>query len=433
MRSPELERPKPRRARRRRVLLVVVACAVVVSGGLWLCRTQVTLAYYRWKLRSGDEYVVCAAIREIAKHRDARAVDDLIRLLGVRGHSRARVNCKAAWALAEIGDPRAVEPLCAAVERQDPSGDVTSFLRAAIDALGKLGGSRAESCIAAYAEHPDSYVRSSVLAAMAALGTDSAKDVLVRMLKDPEPDIRHDAGVLLARLGDTRALPALLEMARTDHSLRTRLRECLPFLPAEAVWSAALPVIADASADVQLRGYLLFALAGHKGRSAFPVLVQYLTDSSPAVRGFAASALRQSCALDPAVKDRRAVPHFIKALEDTFSGVRGLAAAALGELGDPQAAPALITHLSDADDGVVLSAAEALGALGSHQAVPALCKLLDHQNDYVRRRSVEALEKITGARLGAASHPDTPAKWKEWWKRERERSSSPKSGDQRDR
>jgi len=370
MGAPEPKRPKPRSARRRRVLLVVAAGVVVMAAVLWLCHTEIALAYYRWRLRSGDADVVCAAIKEVAKHRDARAVDDLIQLLDVRGHARARVNCKAAWALAEIGDPRAVEPLCAAAERQDPSFVSSTFLRAAIDALGKLGGSRAENCIRAYAEHPDSYVRSSVLAAMAALGTDSAKDAVARMLKDPAPEIRQSAAVVLARLGDTRALPALLEMARTDHNLRIELRECLAHLPAEAVWSALLPVIADTTADKQLRGYLLFALAGHKGRSAFPVLVQYLTDGSAVVRGFAASALRQSCALDPPVKDRRAVPHFIKALEDTSSGVRSLAATALGE--------------------------------------------------------------ITGRSFGDASHPDTPAKWKEWWERERERSRSPKSGDQRD-
>jgi len=74
-------------------------------------------------------------------------------------------------------------------------------------------------------------------------------------------------------------------------------------------------------------------------------------------------------------------------------------------------------HLDDMRRNVRSAAAECLGALGTMEAVDALIARMDKEEGRVRADIREALKKITRDDLG-----ESPSRWKEWWKKEKERS-----------
>ena len=89
-------------------------------------------------------------------------VDGLVRALGSEKDSDARE--AAADALGEIGDPKAVEPLIAALK--DPDDDVRE---AAAEALGRIGDPRAVDPLNAALNDPDHDVRQEAEKALARL------------------------------------------------------------------------------------------------------------------------------------------------------------------------------------------------------------------------------------------------------------------------
>lgn len=400
----------------RKRLYALLGSAFLLVLCVWLCLPTVRRAWWRSRLETRNSYTVCTAIARVVEFDDASAIEKLIALLDRPGHSRARVNCRAAWALGELGRQRAVPPLCEALGNQDPNLKGFRFECSAIRALGKLGGAQAENCIRGFVNHGDEYVMMAVIEALGTIGTASAQDSLAGLLDNSSTQVRNGAAFLLAKRGDNRALPVLLDVAQHDRGLRYDATQLLCDLPATDVWDAAVPIIADNDANAELRGHLLLALARHKQRSAFDLLVQYMKDPSPHVRSLAAAGLRDFSVLKADKKNLAAVPHFIEALADDHDSVRIVAAAALGELTSPKAVEPLISCLRDRNDGVVLASAEALGNIGAPSAVATLCGLLDHENQYVRRRAVQSLEKITGLNKGDPALAETYLKWTTWWR-----------------
>lgn len=162
-------------------------------------------------------------------------------------------------------------------------------------------------------------------------------------------DTRQDAALrtfaiwLIARLGDTRAVSALL-MALTDTNHPTVRRE------------AALRV-----AEIGKQG---------APEALAPLLHVLQTDSEAQVRVAAAYALRWF----KGTADERVVATLLNTLQNQQEDavVRGEAAESLGELGAHQAVPALITTLRDPAANVRLESAFALGLLGDARALPEL-------------------------------------------------------------
>lgn len=123
---------------------------------------------------------------------------------------------------------------------------------------------------------------------------------------DPDRAVRHYLAQALGRLGDDRALAALL-LALKDRALMVR----------------------EAAAA---------AISRYNSPAAFEVLLAALKEKederSWMVRRFAAEALGQ-------LGDRRAVPALVEALRDTSDLVRPAVARALGNMGDRSAIAAL--------------------------------------------------------------------------------------------
>lgn len=104
-------------------------------------------------------------------------------------HDYPEVRWRAATALAQIGDSRAVEPLIAAL--QDHGNFSMQF--AAAKALGDIGDRRAVKPLVAALEADNSDVRWRAAKALGAIGDSRALQALDRALQDDHADVREAA------------------------------------------------------------------------------------------------------------------------------------------------------------------------------------------------------------------------------------------------
>lgn len=144
-------------------------------------------------VRSDPSYfVVGAALKALGKTRDARAFDALRAALSEPSWNEV-IAAGAASGLAELADPRALEPLVAASRPDRPE----PLRRAAVGALARLG------------------------TLVDAVRT-AAVDALERALDDPSYVVRLSTYAAAEKLADARLLPALDRLATAESDGRLR-------------------------------------------------------------------------------------------------------------------------------------------------------------------------------------------------------------------
>jgi len=178
----------------------------------------------------------------------------------------------------------------------------------------------------------------------------------IAQLSDPDPAVRQQACINLAKARDASAAEGVLVATR------------------------------DSVAAV--RQFALIALRSIQGKQAMEPLVAALaSDPDPEVRWQAAVELE-------ALYDPKAVPALIKALKDRHPLVRAGAAEALKSIPDPQAVKPLILALRDSDTTVRRAAAEGLGLINDPTAVRPLTRVLFHKDFQTRRRAAQSLRTL---------------------------------------
>lgn len=120
--------------------------------------------------------------------------------------NRWDVRTGAAKALGELGDPRAVEPLMAALADSDSVG----VRQTAAEALGLLGDPRAVEPLIRALGDGEGWVANAAAEALGKLGDPRAIEPLIRALGDPLVYFRSAAAKALAKLGDPRAVEPLV-------------------------------------------------------------------------------------------------------------------------------------------------------------------------------------------------------------------------------
>ena len=246
------------------------------------------------------------------------------RLTGLLDDQDPAVRRAATLALGNTGAAGAggaVEPLIAALERED-------LLACAASALGALGDARAAGPLSRKLGHPDQAVRRDLSRAMAALGSASV-DALLAALAGPDSLAREAAAEALGLVGDARAARPL---AGALEDKNARVRE-------KAAW----------------------ALGRIKVFS--PALIAALEDEATPVRAAAAEALRL-------INDPLAVEPLIAALKDKKAPVRAAAAEALGLLKDRRAIEPLKPLLTDEDESVRKKAWKAIDCINIYGRWP---------------------------------------------------------------
>src|SRR5256712_267742 len=265
----------------------------------------------------------------------------------------------AALALEDLGGPEQVDALLAAVDTTVGAGSDTAA-RAAnrtnfriAEALGNIGDARAGPALLRLARSSDDNVR---IAAVEALGNVKAKDAIFELshiLGDPPapPPLLKRALVAPRGIGDPSALPALA------HGLVIE-RQGVSFLPES---SFALVLL---------------------GEAAVEPLMKIAQDQDPAYLAWA--------------KENNRAP----------AGTYAKAALVLGDLEDPRAAPVLVAKLKYVDplpvpgtaglmsNLVRMVAANALGRMRATQAAPAVQAVVstaNAQDEEVTTFAAEAL------------------------------------------
>jgi HEAT repeat protein len=192
------------------------------------------------KARADERFVpeVVALFRET----EGRAGDDLL------------VRRYLAVALGRLGDARAVPELRRTVEQGTASPDAQSVIYAAW-ALGAIADPAAVPDLLALARSADAGFRKAAVHALGRFDVPEAREAVAAALADPAVDVRWNAAVALARGGDARGVPVLLQML--DRAQLAAMPELSPDQRDDAVMEA---VRASAGLrDQRLRGALVRA------------------------------------------------------------------------------------------------------------------------------------------------------------------------------
>jgi HEAT repeat protein len=358
-------------------------------------------------------------------------------LLGRMDDPAPAVRIQIVAALARLGDVRAVVPLVGKV--QDSSPEVRE---AVARALGDLGDARASSALVLALRDTNADVRRDTLAALGRMRATDAVDAIAPFAQDRAPSLRLAAIAALGRIASADAVRNLVGALGTGDDSggtleRTPLREALvlagtPAVPAlravlegspsPAAAASAAWVLGELRAHEQAaaivaavrRGSLptaaaLHALAGAGSPSEVPVVLEFVADPSPIVRGEALAAA--AALLDPNRPDGRAVEPLAAVLRGPRASAseRARIARLLGRTGAPRAAPLLVELLHTQDAPLRLAAIDALGTLGAFPAPPserggnaavdaALMEALGSTEPAVRLHAAMAISEAGGER-----------------------------------
>ncbi|HXX69428.1 MAG TPA: HEAT repeat domain-containing protein, partial [Polyangiaceae bacterium] len=371
---------------------------------------------------------VRAAAADALGHQDA--AEAVPPLLGRLDDSTPVVRITIVEALAHLGDVRAVVPLIGKVE--DSSVEVRN---AVVRALGDLGDARASPALVLTLRDPNPEVRREALVALGRLRAVDSVDAIAPFAVDRSAPLRLAALETLGRLATPDALRILIgalgtadDAAALQHS--TPVRDALvragqaAVAPLRALLAASAPPATASSAawvlgalhahstagvvvDALRRGSLppaaaLHALAGAGTAAEVPVVLEFLTDESPAVRSEAADAA--VALLDPREPDGRAVEPLAAALRDRrpSNEERARFVQALGRTGAPRAARILADLAGARDVRLRLAAIDALGSLQSGEADDALLAALASPEADVRLHSAASLSEAGSARAREA-------------------------------
>lgn len=331
-------------------------------------------------------------------------------------------------ALAAIGK-QAYQPLMRSLERADAAtreGATAAFARMGPPAVPLLIGTLRTSGSATARE-----------AAVEALGAGNARragPALEQALrKDPAPQVRAKAALMLGRRGDRTSTAALAAaVLRSDEDLQVRanalallvdregadaVRSRFPLLleepdeQARSVFNGILqvppPVLTDDQALPMLkagdrgeRGRGLRGLARPRPHPQDPAAQAIVAAVGEVLRADAWPGLRaEAAATLGATRNPRAVPLLTEALRDPHPMVREAAVRVLGELRYPGPVPVLIelsrpstTAAHDPEErGVRRSAVTALGKIGDPRALPVLLSAWQEQEGQLRTAATEAL------------------------------------------
>ena len=353
---------------------------------------------------------------------------------GLRESEGREVRQEAAWALAQLGDARAVGPLIATLKDNDSERNV---LAEVAGGLVKIGVPAVEPLIAALKDG-DANMHAWAARVLGKIGDARAVEPLIAALKDSEAHVRESAAKALEKMGwrpDQDETGAAYWVANQQWDKCAAIGAPAVVLLITALKdgdfcvrgaASALGQIGDARAvkpliaalkcrDASTRSSAASALGQISDARAVKPLIAALKDSEAYVRESAAKALEkmgwrpgqdESGAVHWVVNHQwdkcveigaPAVAPLIAALKSSSHKVRGAAEGALVKIGTP-AVELLIAALKDCDSSIRLSAERALGQIGDARAVEPLIAALKDSGEFVRKEAACALGRIGDAR-----------------------------------
>ena len=360
------------------------------------------------QLKSDDWRAAERAALELGAAKEAQAVEPL---LAVLASGSDRVQQAAAWALAEIGDRRAVEPVIQAF-RNNP---VERYAKA----LAKLGDPRAVEPLLAALIHKDEAVRELAAGTIGKIDPEWARSPVARdaapmfleALGDRDPEVKRWALEVLERVGDPRAGEGLLRVieCQTD-AAGWAVRELNRIEPGWTRKPEAKAAVAPLVAVLRTQGFerelAAATLAEIGDPDAVGPLIEALRDRDRDLRNASARALGK-------IRDSRAIAPVATAplsgMLDPWVAQQTLNAIDPKWAGAPEARTALLAclyKLADDDRGVRQYAEATLDVIDpswpkspeAQDAVPVFVARSEHSNAQVREAAQKVLARIEAAR-----------------------------------
>ncbi len=350
---------------------------------------------------------------------NAKAVPVLIETIQATRSEDADVREIALRALARIGDPRAVEPLVAALK----SAEIWLVPRIA-DILVRHGDAVVEPMLSFLREHTRHPARAWAANILGELKAERAFPVLVTTLKDLDDEVRAKSAGALGKLGDRRAVTYLLDHLLSDPApfVRARIAGALGQFADGEVIDRLVRALGDPAWWVRMRSVEALEQIGPTAEA--PLLVA-LDDPDPEIRIRAAVGLERlgvPTRIVAEIERGVATPESEAML--TKFGVAGARELLAEHLHHPSALVrrAMVSAIrqadrkdlsaeliectrKDADAGVRADAFEALHALGARDAVPAALDALGDEDERVRAAATGLLGDLGGRELAAVIQP----------------------------
>ena len=301
---------------------------------------------------------------------------------------------EVATILGKIGDARAVEALCHALEYHGPESYMV--MRDAVEALGKIGDPRAVRPLCRHlGEGWDSgRLVAETLVRFGAVAVEPVCEVLLASIRDmPNPYFRCGwAAEILGRIGDRRAVEPLCKaLEATDKEACYKAAHALAKIGVPAIEPLCELLRNPDSVAHKDAAEIL----GRIGESVYTqisgdVLAQALQDPAPRVRSWAARGFSTT-------KDPRGInPLLWIAAKDADGGPRLAASESLKAFSEPVAVNAFIEALAHSDTEIRRVAAMILRDVGDERAVEALRMASHGPNRQVRLAACRALARIEG-------------------------------------
>jgi HEAT repeat protein len=253
-------------------------------------------------------------------------------------------------------------------------------------------------------------------------------ELLIEQLEADDLEVRQAAVAALGRIGDTRAVPALVRALTSDRELVICAAGALAKIGDRRAFETLLGLIGHPDASVRQATVGAINSLGHPAMSRRAVTL--LNDPDPRIRESAVkisgyfgyeecidsllgrchdedeSVRRAALEHIPYLEDNRVPTVLVESIENGPPKVRASAARALAQVESSVALPCLLTALNDDDPWVRYFAARSIGVHGDQEGLEALARLAQtDEANHVRIAAMESLGQIGGTRAVAVLSP----------------------------
>jgi HEAT repeat protein len=323
-------------------------------------------------------------------------------------HEAGHIANSARKVITEVG----IANLLAAIENTDDSE--LNYLALI---LGWLDGPMVERALTQLLGRP--IVRKEIVEALVRHGS-GVVNLLIDMLDSEDLEIRRTTIIALGRIGDSRAVPALVRLLNEESEI-VIVAGALAKIGNRQAFEALLKLIGHPDATVRQAVIASLNSLGHPEMPKYAL--KLLNDPNPYVResmvkivgyfGFpeCVDLLLERCrdneenvrraAIEHLayIEDDRVIPTLIAALKNETPWVRAAAAHTFGQVEDNRAFSCLLSALEDEDPWVRYYAARSLGRQGYTDALDPLARIIQSDTaNHVRIAAIEALGRIGGSR-----------------------------------
>lgn len=335
-------------------------------------------------------------IRGLGEVRDAESVGALVEALGDADRD---VRLTAAYALAAIGSPAAVDPMLKAAKTESiyEHGQIT----AACLLLGRrlVAEGRPADAMGLYKRlggDSSLHVRCGAIRGLGEVGTPEARPAVAEALRSADRRVWQVAVEAAAAMRGAEPAAWLAELKDPAHAERRALLVRMLGRRADAAaMQAVLAALKDESASV--RQAAVPVLGNFGSTEAVAALIGLLGDDDRGVAALAASACK-------AVPGKQATAQLAGAVARAAPGVKAQLLAILAARGAAEHLGVVLQAADEKDPAVRGEAIRALGALGTAEQVPLLLDRLAGAPDDASRSAVAASLAAVGRRTRQDKH-----------------------------